>query len=178
MGYRWQKPRSTEKEASKKRRGRMWRQLNIFLVCFFGKRTAFIANQAPKDWCANRMVLLCVWHVVTLPVCCDCSGEVPNLVGSCSLLLLDTQGPCETWGTAPLHGFLHLKWDFQSWVHSVCHNVKVAWRRHWAFSNHWILPLFVRIHLRWHLTRVCICLVWWLIGFFFQKIYLYDWGRF
>lgn len=37
------------------------------------------------------------------------------------------------------------------------------------FKSSWILPLFVRKRLRWHLTLVCICFVWWLIGVFSNK---------
>ena len=39
---------------------------------------------------------------------------VPDLLGSCSLLLVETQCPCEIQETGPLHGFLHLKWDLYS----------------------------------------------------------------
>lgn len=147
----------------------MWRQLNILLVCFFGKRTAFIANQVPKD----RVVWLYAQHVVTLSACCDCSGEVPNLVGSCLLLLLDTQGPCETSGTAPLPGFLHLKWDLQSWVHSVCGNVKVAWRRHWAFSNLEFFP-YLYENVSDDISHLCVSVLFdgWL-GFFPTNLFVW-----
>lgn len=42
------------------------------------------------------------------------------------------------WLSAPQVGFAEP---------SVCHDVRVAYGRHWIFSNSWILLLFVRIHL-------------------------------
>lgn len=120
-----------------------------------------MCQQNSKALCVKRGNPACLW---------DCSGEVPYLLGSCSLLLLGTQDPCQTWRTAPLHGFLLLKWDLQSWVHSVCHNVKVPWRRH---SDYFQIAEFFSyfknppVCLRWHLILVCICFVRWLIWVFF-----------
>lgn len=152
---------------------------STFFWCVYLKETAFIKNQAPKCWCANRIIWLCIWHMVTLPAvialerCLTSCGIAPCSCWTPGSMrnLDDSSSP---WLCAPQVGFAELS------ALNVSRCEGGLEETFWLFANSWILLLFVIIHLHVSDDISCLCVsaLLWLVGPFFQQIHLYDWGRF
>lgn len=148
-----------------------------FSGVFIWKRAAFIKNQAPKCWCANRIIWLCIWHTVTLPAMI----ALERSLASCGI------APCSCWTPGSMRNLdLQLLSMALCTPSGICRAECTQCVTMWRWPGEDILTIFQQLNssficnnpppcLRWHLILVCICFV--VVGWAFFPTNPFVWLR-